>query len=83
LPVTLFFVGSNDDPLPEQLKALYLKQEFARFAVENQGLPSAELKKRYLQFIARVAPTDLHAPSWLPGQYSLPKRQDAQQEAAL
>ena len=30
------------DPLDEQLKALYLKQEFSKFAVENQGLPTAE-----------------------------------------
>jgi hypothetical protein len=83
LPAALFFVGSNDDPLEEQLKALYLKQEFSKFAVENQGLPTAELKKKYQEFIARVAPTNLSGPSWTPGQYSLPKVQDKQQEAAL
>jgi hypothetical protein len=83
LNAALFFVGSNDDPLEEQLKALYLKQELSRFAVENQGLPAPELKKKFQQFIARVAPTDLKSPSWVPGQYRLPKRQDVQQEAAL
>jgi len=83
LTAALFFDGSNDDPLPEQLKALYLKQEFSRFAVESQGLPVAELKKKYQEFIARVAPTDLSGPAWTPGQYSLPKHQDSQQEAAL
>jgi hypothetical protein len=83
LNVALFFVGSNDDPLEEQLKALYLKQELSRFAIEHQGLSAAELKKEFQQFIAQVAPTDLKAPSWLPGQYRLPKRQDVQQEAAL
>lgn len=83
LTASLFFVGSNDDPLEEQLKALYLKQEFSRFAVESQGLPVAELKSKYQQFIARVAPANLSAPSWTPGQYSLPKYQDCQQEAAL
>lgn len=83
LKAALFFNGSTDDPLEEQLKGLYLKQEFSRFAVENQGLPTAELRKKFQEFIARVAPTNLNEPSWTPGQYSLPKVQDKQQEAAL
>src|SRR6476469_2571008 len=36
---TFFFNGSNDEPLEEQLKALYLKQELAKFAFDNQGKP--------------------------------------------
>ena len=83
LTAALFFVGSNDEPLEEQLKALYLKQEFSRFALESQGLPTAELKVRYQEFIARVKPRDLAGPAWTPGQYSLLKHSDAQQEAAL
>jgi hypothetical protein len=83
LDASLFFVGSNDDPLDEQLKALYLKQEFSRFAAESQGLPTAELKLRFREFIARVQPTDLKGPSWEPGQYRLPKIGDSQQEPAL
>jgi len=83
LPAALFFVGSNDDPLEEQLKALYLKQEFSKFAVENQGLPTAVLKKNYQEFIARVRPTDLSRPAWTPGQYRLSVVNDVQQEAAL
>ncbi len=83
LTAALFFVGSNDDPLEEQLKALYLKQEFSRFALESQGLPTAELKKRYQEFIARVKPADLTGPAWAPGQYTLLKHSEAQQEAAL
>lgn len=71
LKTTLFFVGSNDEPLEEQLKALYLKQEFAKFAVDNQGLSAAELRANYQSFIKRVAPTDLTAPTWIPGQYRL------------
>jgi hypothetical protein len=67
----LFFVGSNDDPLPEQLKALYLKQEFSKFAIANQGLDAATLRANYAAFMARVAPTDLAAPTWAPGQYRL------------
>ncbi len=71
LNAALFFVGSNDDSLEEQLKALYLKQEFSKFAVEHQGLPAAELQSRYQAFIKRVAPTDLNGPSWTPGHYRL------------
>jgi hypothetical protein len=81
--VALFFNGSNDDALEEQLKALYVKQEFTRFALENQGLPTAELRKNFQAFIGRVAPTHIPFPSWTAGQYSLPKVQDKQQEAAL
>ena len=70
-PATLFFVGSNDDPLEEQLKALYLKQEFTRFAVESQGLDAATLRRRMAEFLQRVAPKRLDAPTWAPGRYSL------------
>src|SRR5262249_18146412 len=34
---TFYFNGSTDEPLSEQLKALYLKQEFSKFAIANQG----------------------------------------------
>ena len=34
---TFFFNGSTDEPLAEQLKSLYLKQEFSKFAFDNQG----------------------------------------------
>lgn len=71
LNASLFFVGSNDDPLEEQLKALYLKQEFAKFAVDHQGMPAAQLQQAYQAFIKRVDPTNLAGPSWKPGQYSL------------
>lgn len=69
LPAALFFVGANDEPLPEQLKALYLKQEFAKFAVDNQGLAPAVLRANYNAFIQRVAPRDLTGPTWEPGKY--------------
>jgi hypothetical protein len=71
LDAALFFVGANDDSLPEQLKALYLKQEFSRFAAEHQGLPAALLQQAYQAFIRRVAPLDLAQPSWRPGQSTL------------
>ncbi len=71
LKAALFFVGSNDDPLPEQLKALYLKQEFSRFAAEHQGMPAAQLQLAYQAFIQRVEPLNLAGPAWTPGQSAL------------
>jgi len=78
LTAALFFVGSTDDALQEQLKSLYLKQEFGKFAVEHQGLPAAELQQAYQAFIKRVDPTNLAGPAWEPGQYSLLHYQEAQ-----
>lgn len=71
LTASLFFVGANDAALEEQLKALYLKQEFAKFAVANQGLSAAALRANYQAFIKRVAPANLSAPTWAAGQYRL------------
>jgi hypothetical protein len=71
LPATLFFVGSNDEPLDEQLKALYLKQELARFALEHQGLDPATLRSAMHAFLERVAPANLAGPTWPPGKYVL------------
>ena len=71
LPAALYFNGSNDEPLEEQLKALYLKQEFAKFAVENQGLDTANLRVNFQAFIERVNPTNLAAPTWAAGKYRL------------
>lgn len=71
LDASLFFVGSTDDPLPEQLKSLYIKQEFSRFAEEHQGLPAADLQKAYQAFIQRVQPLNVEGPSWRAGQSHL------------
>jgi len=68
LDASLFFVGSNDDSLAAQLKALYVKQEFSRFAQESQDLPAAQLRQAYLQFMHRVKPRDDAGPSWTAGQ---------------
>ena len=67
LDASLFFVGSNDDPLDEQLKALYVKQEFSRFAQQTQDLPASELRQAYRQFMQRVKPRDVTGPTWPPG----------------
>ena len=63
----LFFNGSTDDSLAEQLKALYLKQEFTHFAYENQGLSAEELQKNFKEFVQRTQPSNLDEPSWSPG----------------
>lgn len=68
---TFYFNGSTDEPLAEQLKALYLKQEFSKFAYEHQGLPAPELKQAFERFIARVEPNNLAGPTWRPGAASL------------
>ena len=63
----LFFNGSTDDSLAKQLKALYLKQEFTRFAYENRGLNAEELQKSFNEFVQRTQPSNLDGPSWSPG----------------
>jgi acyl-CoA-binding protein len=73
----LFFVGANDDPLEEQLKALYLKQELSKFVMRTQGMPAAALQREYRAFIERVKPAELAGPTWLPGQYRLNQEQEA------
>ncbi|KAF3998644.1 hypothetical protein [Glaciimonas immobilis] len=71
LTASLFFVGSNDESLDEQLKALYLKQQFTNFALRTQGMPVAELQKEFNDFILRVEPANVTGPSWKAGQYRL------------
>ncbi len=69
LRASLFFSGSTDEKLEEQLKSLYLKQEFGRFVMEHQGMPADQLQQSYKEFIKRVQPLNLDQPSWQPGQY--------------
>ncbi len=64
---TFFFDGSNDEPLAEQLKALYLKQEFSKFAFENQGKSPAELQEAFRRFIKRAQPENTASPTWKAG----------------
>lgn len=63
----LFFNGSTDDSLSEQLKALYLKQEFTCFAYQNQGLSAVQLQQNFKDFVERTQPLNLDGPSWSPG----------------
>ncbi len=67
----LFFNGSTDDPLAEQLKALYLKQAFAHFIFSHQDLinspkSAAELQQAFKAFLQYTQP-ELAEPTWHPG----------------
>jgi len=68
---TFYFNGSNDEPLQDQLKALYLKQEFAKFVRQHQGLAAIELQQAFAAFVARTQPSNLAAPTWKAGASSL------------
>ena len=67
---TFYFGGSTDDPLREQLKSLYLKQEFSKFAFDNQGKDAAALQQSFLEFADGVEPENLDAPTWPAGKSS-------------
>lgn len=68
---TFFFMGSTDVSQAEQLKALYLKQEFSKFVFENQGKSAQDIQAAFQAFATRVEPTNLSAPTWRPGATSL------------
>ena len=68
---TFFFNGSTDEPLAEQLKNLYVKQEFSKFAFENQGKSAKELQQAFREFVARTQPADVAGPTWAAGAYHL------------
>lgn len=64
---TFYFNGSNDRSLAEQLKALYIKQELGKFARAHQGKDALTLQRAFKEFVARVEPFNLAAPTWRPG----------------
>jgi hypothetical protein len=68
---TFFFVGSNDVSQAEQLKSLYLKQEFSDFVTNNQGKSASELQLAFQEFITQKQPSNLQLPTWRAGATSL------------
>jgi hypothetical protein len=68
---TFYFNGSTDEPLAEQLKSLYLKQEFSKFAFDNQDKSAAELQAAFQEFVRRTQPENLSTPTWKAGSYHL------------
>jgi hypothetical protein len=72
----LFFNGSiepgnTEHPPAEQLKALYVQQEFTRFVSEHQGRPASEIQEAFKKFVARVRPDEVSGPTWRAGAASL------------
>ena len=61
-----FFNGSTDELQAQQLKNLYLKQEFSQFAFENQGKSAGELQEAFREFVQRTQP-NLTGPTWAAG----------------
>ncbi len=84
---SLFFNGSTDDSLEEQLKSLYLKQAFTHFVythqpLQQQGKESAEeLQQAFIRFVELTEPANLSGPSWKPGQAKEPDNLRASVEA--
>ena len=50
---------------------VYLKQEFSKFAFENQGRNAQEIQAAFQEFVARTQPDNLDGPTWKPGAYQL------------
>lgn len=79
----LFFNGSTDDSLAEQLKALYLKQAFSHFVFThhhliNQGAASAaELQQAFKAFVQYTQPENLEQPTWYRGSEQEPEDLEA------
>jgi len=71
ITTTFFFNGSTDEPLAQQLKNLYLKQEFSKFAFENQGKSAKDLQSSFWEFVDRTKPEDVNGPTWAAGAYHL------------
>lgn len=63
---TFYFDGSTDDSLQDQLKSLYMKQEFSKFVFENAHLPASELVDAFKKFVQFSKPT-AEFPRWKPG----------------
>lgn len=67
METTFFFNGSTDESLEEQLKSLYLKQEFSKFVFEHHGAPPAKIFSAFKEFLQHSKPESLSSPSWKAG----------------
>ena len=61
------FPTAPGSDLPNVLKALYVQQAFARFAIEHQGCDAVTLHAKFGDFLGTVRPGDL-APTRLAGR---------------
>jgi hypothetical protein len=71
IKTTFYFNGSTDESLKEQLKSLYLKQEFSDFVFANQGASDEQLLEAYKIFAEKTQPEILDSPTWQAGSDSL------------
>ena len=66
---SLFFNGSTDKPLPEQLKALYVKQAFIHFSFLSQHFRyegpagAAKLQAAFKRFVEHIQIDDTNGPN--------------------
>jgi hypothetical protein len=58
--------------LPSVLKALFIQQNFTRFAIEAQGLSDAALHARFGAFLGAVRPAE-PSPTQKPGEIRAPE----------
>ena len=68
LKTTLFFNGSSDRSLQEQLKALYIKDRFTHFALSHQGKSPTAIRQAFSRFLEENQLTDYNGPTFRPGQ---------------
>ncbi len=67
---SLFFNGSTDKPLAEQLKALYVKQAFVHFAFLSQHFRyegpdgAGKLQAAFKRFVEHIQIDKIDEPSW-------------------
>jgi hypothetical protein len=69
---TFYFDGSTDDSLEEQLKSLYIKQEFSKFVFKNAYKPAEELQAAFKEFTKTSKPFEA-LPTWYAGVEDLEK----------
>ena len=78
IKTSLFFNGSNDKPLDEQLKALYVKQAFIHFAYLSDhfryegGAGAIKLQDAFQRFVDLIDINNFKAPSWPVATQSIP-----------
>jgi hypothetical protein len=68
----LLFMGSTDEPVAEQLKGLFLKQQFAEFVATHQTPETrANVWVDFQQFCRDTQPENIDGPTWRRGATTL------------
>ena len=61
------FPSAPFSDLKSVLKAIYLQQHFADFALANQGVDAATLQANFKAFVQQHRPNDVEGPTQEPG----------------